>query len=187
MLIITVSITAHLLRDEPLFSSAIIQSGLLPLCGIMSEHEYQVIYNKMLEELKIPATLAPQERFVRLLAASEDDLNSAMIPVFMAPVITMALCDDGVLLPGKMPSWSDFGTVKIPDWCPRVMVGDAANECIIWNKAFRNHDGASVTQLAESYPPSTDLKAILQLYGIDAKSSKAETLMKVEKLCTDVM
>lgn len=187
MLTITVSITAHLLRGEPLFSSAIIQSGLLPLCGIMSEHEYQVIYNKMLQELKIPATLSPQERLARLLAASEDDLNTAMVPVFMAPVITMALCDDGVLLPGKMPSWSDFGTVKIPDWCPQVMVGDAVNECIIWNKAFRHYDGASITQLAESYPQSADLKAILQLYGIDAMSSKVETLMKAEKLCTDAM
>ncbi|CAJ2503303.1 Uu.00g106970.m01.CDS01 [Anthostomella pinea] len=182
-----VSVNAHILRDEPLFSGAILQSGLLPLCGIMSESEYQVLYEKMLQTLGCPMELSPQDRLTYLLNVSEEDLIAAMVPVFIAPVITMALCDDGVLIPGKMPSWSDFNSVKAPSWCPRVMVGDAANECIIWNKAFRHHDGASVTKLAASFFAPDQAKKILDLYSISSETPKAEVFDKIEKMTTDAI
>lgn len=92
-----VSVNCHLLRDEPLFSSAILQSGLVNLCGIMSIDEYQILYEKMLVELKIPLDLSIEDRVKRLVEVESEKLTAAMVPVFITPVITMALCDDKVV------------------------------------------------------------------------------------------
>lgn len=176
------------MRKEPLFSSAILQSGLVPLCGIMSEAEHQVLFDKMLNTLHIPSDLPSDQRLQTLLGVSEEDLIAAMIPVFMTPVITVSLCDDGVLLDSKMPSWSDFTSFEAPSWCSRIMIGDAANECIIWNKAFRHYDGASVFALAEEcFTKRNDAQKILQLYNIDTSTAKSQAFDRIEKLTTDAM
>lgn len=57
------------MRDERLFSAAIIHSGLLPLCGVLTEQEYQVIYDKMLDELQNSKDLSPKERLQQLIQA----------------------------------------------------------------------------------------------------------------------
>lgn len=175
------------MRNEPLFSSAILQSGLMPLCGIQTEAEYQVVYDKMLQTLNISSDLPPTERLQRLLDTSDEDLTAAMVPVFITPVITLALCDDGVLLPSPMPSWSDFTSVNLPSWCPRVMIGDAANECIIWNKAFRHLDGAALLPIAESFFSPSEAKTILEMYKIDENTTKEQAYYRIEKLTTDAM
>ncbi|GAB7356842.1 hypothetical protein MBLNU459_g7716t1 [Dothideomycetes sp. NU459] len=182
-----VSTNIHLMRNEPLFSSAILQSGLMPLCGIMTEAEYQVIFDKMLEVLHIPLDLSSKDRLQRLLAVPDDEIVAAMVPVFMTPVITLALCDDGVLLSSPMPSWSHFTSVKFPSWCPRVMIGDAGNECIIWNKAFRTLDGPAVQSLAQSYFSTKEANEILAMYRIDESTTKEQAYGRIEKLTTDAM
>lgn len=91
-----VSIGCHLLRNEPLFSSAIIQSGLIRLCGVMTIDEYQILYEKMLLELGISLDLTPAERVQKFLEVDTADVTAAMVPVFITPVITMGLCDDEV-------------------------------------------------------------------------------------------
>lgn len=93
-----VSGNIHLARNEPLFSSVIIQSGLMPLCGIMSVEQYQVIYDKMLRALDIPEDLPAREQLQRLIDAPEADVTAAMVPVLVTPVITLSPCDDGVLV-----------------------------------------------------------------------------------------
>ncbi|TVY46502.1 Para-nitrobenzyl esterase [Lachnellula occidentalis] len=123
-----VSVSCHLLRGEPLFSSAIIQSGLLRLCGVMSIDEYQICYEKMLLALGISLDLTPTERMKQFIAADVEKVTAAMVPTFVIPVITMSLCDDGVLIPGPMPTAGEYEQFSIPQWCPNVMMGDCRNE-----------------------------------------------------------
>lgn len=196
-----VSVNAHLLRGEPLFSSAILQSGLLRLCGVMSLDEHQMVYERLLSQLGIPLALEPAERFSRLLKVSEPDLTAAMVPVFVVPVITMPLCDDGFFLPGGMPSARDFRTLKPTSWCPRVMLGDARHECIIWNKSWDNLAPEPMPAGADLSSPTAPLilrrmKEILgdetaatmaELYGISKESSKQDTFNALERMTTHGM
>jgi hypothetical protein len=129
---LTVSANVHMMRDEKFFSSAIIQSGLLPLCGVLSVEQYQVIYDKLLAYLEIPEHYSPKERFQMFLEVEETKLTAAMVPVCITPVITFSPCDDHFLIKEAMPDYSSYSDYKIPSWCPRVMMGDVANECVIW-------------------------------------------------------
>jgi carboxylesterase type B len=196
-----VSVHSHLLRDEPLFSSAIMQSGLVRLCGVMSIDEYQVCYENMLVELGISLDLPPSERVRKLVEVDTADVTAAMVPVFVTSVITMALCDDKVMIPDGIPTFAEHGSLKIPDWCPRIMLGDCANECIIWNKSW---DNLSPTPMVEgqdlatptaplllkkmsSYLGASKAQAIADLYGISETSSPAETFNAIERFTTHGM
>ncbi|KAL2866133.1 Alpha/Beta hydrolase protein [Aspergillus lucknowensis] len=192
-----VSVSAHLLRDEALFSSAILQSGLLRLCGVKSVDEYQGIYERMLVELGIPLDAAPADRIEGILAVDTERLTAAMVPVFIVPVITMALCDDGVLVEGSMPGYEMYHSFTPPDWCRRLMLGDCRNECIIWNKSW---DSLSRTPMALGQDMSTPdatlvlnrmsellkspekAQTIASLYGLTGSSSPAETFNALERL-----
>ncbi|KAK9415745.1 putative Carboxylic ester hydrolase [Seiridium unicorne] len=183
----SVSVNIHLSRDEPLFSSAIMQSGLMPLCGIMSIDQYQVIYEKTLQVLGISEDLSPEERLEELLQIDESRLTASMMDVFITPVITLGLCDDGVLHEGPMPSWSDFGGFKAPAWCPRVMIGDAANECIIWNKAFRHMGYEDYVKQGARLIGEANALQLFEIYGITEKLTHSELFEAIEKFTTDGM
>lgn len=182
-----VSRNIHLARNEPLFSSVIIQPGLIPLCGIMTVPQYQVIYDKMLKALKISADLSRRERLQRLIDAPEAEVTAAMVPVLVTPVITLSPCDDGVLIGGPMPKYSEYVISKSPDWCPNIMIGDVKNECMIWNKAYRAQTESSILSLIRSFPfrcPGGAEK-VIELYDLRDDMSNNETFWKIEKLCTD--
>ncbi|KAF2808119.1 alpha/beta-hydrolase [Mytilinidion resinicola] len=196
-----VSVHTHLLRDEALFSSAILQSGLIRLCGVMSIDEYQICYENMLLELGISLDLPPAERVMQLLAVSTANVTAAMVPVFITPVITMGLCDDKVLIPGGIPTYAQYDEFKIPEWCPRIMLGDCINECIIWNKAWDNLSPISMAKDAdlstptaplllrkmESYLGAEKAKVIADLYGISEASTPAETFTALERFTSHGM
>jgi carboxylesterase type B len=181
-----VSGNIHLARNEPLFSSVIIQSGLIPLCGVMTVPQYQAIYSKMLTALNIPEDLPPRERLQRLIDAPEADVTAAMVPVLVTPVITLSPCDDGVLIGGPMPKYSEYVNFKAPDWCPRIMIGDVRNECMIWNKAYRQHTATTLLSQMRSFPFRTPggAEKLIELYGLNASMSNNETFWKIEKMCT---
>ncbi|RMJ06783.1 hypothetical protein BHE90_015287 [Fusarium euwallaceae] len=181
-----VSANVHLLRDEPLFSSTIIQSGLLPLCGVLSVEEYQGIYDKLLSTLEIPKDLPPRERLQRLLDVDEDKLTAAMVPVCVIPVITFSPCDDGYLIGQPMPKYSDYKNFKPPSWCTRIMIGDVANECVIWNKSFRSMDAPTLVDRIKSFlgsGPKAD--KFMSLYNIKPTDDRHDNFWKVEKFTTD--
>jgi len=183
-----VSTNVHLLRGEPLFSSAIIQSGLLPLCGVLSEEQYQVIYDKLLDYLQIPKELSPRGRLQRLIETPEDALTAAMVPVFVTPVITISPCDDGVLVNGPMPKYADYANFaqQVPEWCKRIMIGDVANECVIWNKAFRDLDApAFVKRIRDFLKDDDKADKLMSLYGIHDGMDRTEAFYKIEKFTTD--
>ncbi|KAI1608354.1 Alpha/Beta hydrolase protein [Exophiala viscosa] len=181
-----VSCNVHMLRDERLFSAAIIQSGLLPLCGVLSEAQYQVIYDKLLRYLNIPADLPAQQQLQKLIEIDESNLTIAMVPVFVTPVITISPCDDGVLINGPMPTYSSYSDFAPPSWCKRVMIGDVANECMIWNKGFRSYDAPSLVAKIKTFLKDKDkAQTLLDLYGITDDMDRNRTFYKLEKLTTD--
>lgn len=175
-----------MLRDEKLFSAAIIQSGLLPLCGVLNEFQYQVVYDKILSLLDIPADLPASERLQKLLEVDEAKLTAAMIPSLVTPVITISPCDDHVLIDGPMPTYSSYSDFKPPAWCKRVMIGDVANECMIWNKGFRSYDALSLAAKFRSFL-NDDSKAqtLMDAYGITETMDRNRTFYKAEKFTTD--
>jgi carboxylesterase type B len=181
-----VSCNVHMLRDERLFSAAIIQSGLLPLCGVLSEAQYQVVYDKLLDQLAIPSDLSPRDRLQKLLDVEEAKLTAAMVPVFVTPVITISPCDDHFLINGPMPTYSSYSTFKPPSWCQRVMIGDVANECMIWNKGFRALDAKALVSRIKSFLKD-DRKAqrLMELYSITEDMDRNKTFYKIEKFTTD--
>ncbi|KAJ3550115.1 hypothetical protein NM208_g163 [Fusarium decemcellulare] len=181
-----VSANIHLLRDEPLFSSTIIQSGLLPLCGVLSAEQYQGIYEKLLSVLQIPADLPPRERLQRLIDIDENKLTAAMIPVSVIPVITFSPCDDGYLIKQPMPKYSDYANFKPPSWCERIMIGDVKHECVIWNKSFRAMDTEAFIKRIKSFLGS-DSKAekLISAYNISSTSDRDENFWKIENFTTD--
>ncbi|KAG9767953.1 hypothetical protein KCU88_g7359, partial [Aureobasidium melanogenum] len=181
-----VSCNVHMLRDERLFSAAIIQSGLLPLCGVLTEQQYQVVYEKMLDELAISKDLSPRERLQRLIECDESKLTAAMVPVFVTPVITISPCDDHVLINGPMPSYSDYSNFKPPSWCQRVMIGDVANECMIWNKGFRDIDAkALVAKFFSFLKDPAKAEKLMSYYNITPDMDNNRTFYKIEKFTTD--
>lgn len=182
-----VSTNIHLARNEPLFSSAILQSGLMPLCGIMTVDEYQVVYEKTLKVLGISEDLPPAARLEQLLATDEARLTATMPEVFMTPVVTLALCDDSVLHPGPMPRWNDFGDFEVPAWCQRIMIGDAKNECIIWNKSYRHMNYQDYLERGTQLIGQANVLQLFGLYGITETLSRQALFEAIEKFTTDAM
>lgn len=183
---LAVSANVHLLRNEPLFSSVIIQSGLLPLCGVLSVEEYQGIYDKILSELEIPENMSPRERLQHLLEIDENKLTAAMVPVSVIPVITFSPCDDNYLIGQKMPKYSEYRDFKPPSWCTRIMIGDVANECVIWNKSFRSLNAAAFADRIQSFLGSeSKAQRLASLYNINPNADNDENFWKIEKFTTD--
>ncbi|KAF2809447.1 alpha/beta-hydrolase [Mytilinidion resinicola] len=196
-----VSANIHLLRNEPLFSRAIIQSGLLPLCGVLTPSQYQSIYNKTLTHLAIPSSLSPRERLLRLINTPEEALTAAMVPVLVTPVITLSPCDDGVLIGGPMPTYSQYSAFAVPPWCGAAMLGDVRHECVIWNKAFRALPPTALVAkirrvLDPSRPhrrysnavyPPTAAQTIIALYGLREDMTQNDLFWATERMTTDAL
>lgn len=145
------------------------------------------MYDKLLQELEIPANLRSRERLQRLIDVDENQLTAAMVPVSVIPVITFGPCDDSYLIgPRKMPVYSDYSNFQPPSWCTRIMIGDVANECIIWNKSFRSLDAEGFISRVRSFLGS-DAKAdrLLSLYNVDPQANNDDNFWKMEKFTTD--
>ena len=124
-----------------------------------------------------------------------------MIPVFVVPVATMPLCEDGFFLPQGMPSAQEICTLKPTAWCPRLMLGDAKHECIIWNKSWDNMSPEPMLVGADLSSPTAPLvlkrmeaivgkekaAAIVELYNISVDTSDRDTFSALERMTTDGM
>lgn len=145
------------------------------------------MYDKLLRELDISADLSPRERLQRLIDIDENLLTAAMVPVSVIPVITFSPCDDDYLIgPRKMPIYSDYANFRPPSWCTRIMIGDAANECIIWNKSFRAYGAEeSVGRIRSFLGDDAKADKLMSLYNLDPKDSHNDNFWKMEKFTTD--
>ncbi|KAH7024355.1 Alpha/Beta hydrolase protein [Microdochium trichocladiopsis] len=177
------SVACHLARGEPLFESASIMSGRLGLCGVLTPEEYQIVFEKMLVECGVSLDKDPIERVEALAAVPEAQLTKAMVPVFGIPVITMALCDDGVLLPSEFLR-ANYKSFHVPKFVKRVMIGDAVNECIIWNKSW-NHLSASQVLASMEAIMGDGAKVVAEMYGIKKDAPHEALFSNMERMTTD--
>lgn len=179
----SVSVACHINREEPLFEGAMMQSGVLLLCGIMNPGQYQVVFEKIIRQVGISLDLDPEERVKALAKVPEDALTKAMIPVFEIPVITMALCDDGVLLP-KINQQSTYENFEIPPFVKRLAIGDVLHECIIWNKSWRHLSAPDLLQTMQEFL-GNKTGLVAGLYRITPDMTAKQTAVAIERLTTD--
>ncbi|KAK7675905.1 hypothetical protein QCA50_021157 [Cerrena zonata] len=106
--------------------------------------------------------------------------------VHEVPVVTMAYCDDGDFLDGKIPSWGDLNQKIIPDWIQDVLIGDCINECIIWNKSYKHHNAESLIKYLNDFNPKI-ADFIINSYNIHPKMSNKEVFDVIELFTTDGM
>lgn len=175
----------HILKGDKLFSRAIMQSGLSPLCGIFSLDQYDQVYNKILNNLNIHHN-NPTDRVEALLKVDPIALSLANEKVHEVPVVTMAYCDDGDFLDGKIPSWGDLNQKIIPDWIQDVLIGDCINECIIWNKSYKHHNAESLIKYLNEFNPKV-ADFIINSYNIHPNMSNKEVFDVIELFTTDGM
>lgn len=148
--------------------------------------EYQGIYEKLLNTLDISKDLPPRERLQKLIDFDEDKVTAAMIPVCVTPVITFSPCDDNYLIGQPMPKYSEYVNFKAPSWCKRIMIGDVANECVIWNKGFRDLDAEAFVKRISSFLGSeAKAEKLISIYNINPKADRDENFWKMEKFTTD--
>jgi carboxylesterase type B len=179
-----ISVHCHLLRNEPLFSSAILQSGMNPLLAVNSVDEYQTIYENMLTHLGISLDAAPEDRVKNLLSVPAEELTKAMIPAFIIPVISMPVCDDKVIISQGMSKFSeDPSTFQAPEWCPRIMIGDCRNEGIIFNKSWSNMSEKGIIEPDSDVcnpSPQLVIKRLSEVLG-ESKAAKIADLYSLSK------
>ncbi|ODQ65975.1 alpha/beta-hydrolase [Nadsonia fulvescens var. elongata DSM 6958] len=184
------SVHLHTLRNEPLFSSAIMQSGLSPLCGIFSIEEYDIVYEKVLKHLNIDTHQPSYDRVKALINVPIEDLTRAMDAVFNVSCVTLPLTDDLVLLAGKsIPAASDFAQPEktvLSDFCPRLLIGNVRNESIIWDDEWSHYSASGLINFIHEFIGNkTQSQRILDLYNIDKTLSQRQTYDVIEKIATD--
>lgn len=79
---------------------------------MMSVDQCQICYEKMLIELDLSLDLSLKGHVERLLAVDTSTVTATIVPVFL--IITIALCDDGVLIPGSILSAQQCNEFKVP-------------------------------------------------------------------------
>lgn len=182
-----VSIHTHMLRNEQLFSSAIMQSGTVTLCGIMDVDEYQKLYEKLLVQLGISTSLPADQRVARLLEASPESLIGATKNVLRVLCQTWRLCDDGVILPGGIPRYLDYDKFQVPDWCHEVMIGDCTHESIIWMDPYMRITAEEILSRMNSFFGPKKAAVIAQMYGLTPELSQPEAFRIFENMTSDGM
>lgn len=112
--------------DHVLFQNVILMSGMLPVCGIYTEEEYEVIYNKLLRICDIDTNLPPAQRLAALRRIPSDYLSACTSPLQNGvSVAAFSPCDDGFLLgEGKrIPRLCEYPSLRY-DFKGRIMMGD---------------------------------------------------------------
>ena len=109
----------------------------MPICGIYSEEEYDVVYMKLLGACGVDVTLPPAERLEALRHVPHDVVSQQTYEVFQdLNLPQFGPCRDGVLLgrdvevPG--PSWYRAGTIESTGFKGKVVLGDCMRELALF-------------------------------------------------------
>lgn len=119
--------------QKDLFSTAILQSGTVPICGLYTEQEYHVLYIKLVKACGIDIELPPAERLAALRAVPHEVLSQNTYEVFQAlnlpqfgPCFDGHVLGDGVEIP--RPGWYKDGKIADMGYKGRVVLGDCMRE-----------------------------------------------------------
>lgn len=134
-------------------------------------------------------SLSLDERVEALINADPYALSLANEKVHVVPVVTMAYTDDKDFFKGKkMLSWGDISEPEqIPPWITDVMIGDCANECIIWNKAWNHFNKEGFIPVLKSMCSPKLYDIIVEIFGLNEDMDSGKTFLKIEQFTTDGM
>ena len=182
-------------------------SGTLPVCGVFSETDYEVLYERLLGLCKIDSSKASRERLADLRQVSAEDLvaqTNALQGGIAVP--QFGPCDDGHLLgEGKrVPRLEDYRSLKHDNEC-RVMIGDCiskiadcerrrtllirrADEAIIYSNEYTASalPTAEVVRLVHAHLPGLLAQDLLKAYNITPGMTEAARFAAVEALVSHV-
>lgn len=116
-----------------LFSTAILQSGTVPICGLYTEEEYHVFYIKLVKACGVNVDLPPAERLAALRAVPHEVLSQNTYEVFQALNLPQfGPCFDGHVLGAGVdiprPGWYKDGKIADTGYKGRVVLGDCMRE-----------------------------------------------------------
>ncbi|KAG0206104.1 hypothetical protein BGX33_007577 [Mortierella sp. NVP41] len=151
-----------------LFDHAILQSGVV---GTMPagtiELEGQAVFDKLLEELKIPADLDALEKVKRLRAVPMDELTQATETAF--PIMVYGPCHDGgKFMPSTMPiqTWSTHISSYDPN-LKSIMIGATRDEGSAFALAFGEPKLSRYPDIVQQFVPVPDLVPLFKsVYGV---------------------
>lgn len=174
------SIHYHMLTPAHygLFNHAIMQSGVVRTTVAKSvELEGQVVFDKLVEALNIPADLDGLEKVKRMRAMSMDDLINASDNSF--PIAAYGpYHDGGKLIPSTMPTHTL--STHPPSYDPNIksiMIGSTRDEGTAFALSFEAKLSA-YPELVKHFVPIPDLVPLFQTaYGIPQSDAEVRTLL----------
>ncbi|WVQ85412.1 hypothetical protein IAT38_007577 [Cryptococcus sp. DSM 104549] len=165
------------------------KSGTIPICGMYTVDEYDVIYQKLLHEVGIDATLPAKDRLEALRAVSTDVLSQATYECFQGLNLPQfGVCHDGKIIGDGVPlptpgSYWKQDLSKV--YNGKVIVGDCKNEGIIYDQAFKDYPVSHLRDLASKHLPPTLVQPYLEHYSVRDDMSELEKFNAVESMVTD--
>lgn len=165
---------------QKLFSRAILQSGLTPLCGILSVEEYDSIYFKLLEKLGIDTTMSWEKRVDALLKVDTARLVAANDGISDIECVTMAYTQNEGQQ--QLPTWNEMGR-DVSGAVDAIMVGDCQNEAVIWCDGYNDLTALDVVNYIRHKTPAAN--TIMELYGITDDMEPEKLSRQLEQLTTD--
>lgn len=164
---------------QKLFSRAILQSGLTPLCGILSVDEYDTIYFKLLDKLGIDKTMSWEKRVDALLKVDIGQLVAANDGISEIECVTMAYTQNEGQ---EVPTWNEMGR-DVSGAVDAIMVGDCQNEAVIWSDGYNDLTALEVVKYMRDKTPAAN--TIMELYGITDDMEPEKLSQNLEQLTTD--
>ncbi|ORY26779.1 Alpha/Beta hydrolase protein [Naematelia encephala] len=171
-----------------LFSTAVLQSGTIPICGMYTEEEYHVLYMKLLGVCGIDKSLPPSERLEALRNVPHEIVSQQTYEVFQGLNLPQfGICLEPYIFGGKekipTPSWYNGG--KYDNYKGTLVIGDCMHEAIIYDQAFRDYSVQHVTDLVNKHLKPDLAKDTLIHYNIHDGMTQQELYLACEALATD--
>ncbi|RSL82898.1 hypothetical protein CEP51_004838 [Fusarium floridanum] len=178
-----ISVSHHLVAKKPApFHRAIAMSGNLNTIPTWTLSHHEKHYRALLEYLGIdPDSPSSLEQ---LRSVPEHVVASATIPVEGHLNATGNPCYDGVFHAAK----PTFNTIASPPvWLKSYMVGDTADEGMLFTEAFHERDFSTIKSqmMAWLSPQATD--TILKLYGITPGLEQEGLVKRMEEMAADAL
>ncbi|KAF9903436.1 hypothetical protein EC991_003809 [Linnemannia zychae] len=176
----SLSLHYHMLipAHHGLFDHAIMQSGVVGTMAAGTVQDGQVIFDKLIELLKIPADLDGVEKVRRLREVPMDELTAAAD--LAGPGLNYVPCHDGGnLLPASVPiqAWS----TQISSYDPSVksiMIGSNKDEGTAFAAAFGAPSTATFPDIVNKFAPSPQLVPLFKsIYGVPESDQDAGRIL----------
>ncbi|KAH7232657.1 hypothetical protein MRS44_011901 [Fusarium solani] len=178
-----ISVSHHIVaRDPAPFHRAIAMSGHLNTIPTWPLSHHEKHYRALLEYLGInPDSPSSLEQ---LRSVPEHVVAKATIPVEGHLNATGNPCDDDVFHAAK-PSFNSIASP--PAWLKSYMVGDTADEGMLFTEAFCEEDFGSIRSQMMGWLSTEATDTILELYCITPELEQEELVKRMEEMSADAV